>query len=339
MVTIKDIAKMANVSVATVSNALNGKESVKPKTKEQILKLAKELNYVPNSIAQGLVKNSTKTINIVISGPSSFNLFSNPNFFQLVRSITIYLDKIGYYVLLSIIDMDEELQKIPRIAQSRSSDALILLGSRRSNDELIAMINRINIPTLVIDRGTFKEDIVTVSVDNQKCTYLATRHLLEMGHRRIGFLGEIPGYRLAEERLEGYRQALDEEGIPYDESIVIKGDYYQESGLVGIRQLLAHAVPRPTAVTIANDLMALGAIEGIEQEGLRIPEDISIIGCDNIPNLHLLKVPLSTVSIPFSEIGRLAAKKAVGILEGNDQLPRQIMLTPELRIRSSVNGI
>lgn len=334
MITIKDVAKMAKVSVATASNALTGKTGVKLETKRRVLEVAKTLNYIPNPMAQNLVSRSTRNISIIVSGPTA-NIFSNPVVIEIIKSINQILDEKGYYALLNMIDLQRE-SEIPRIAQSRSSDALILIGSRSNDRELETLFENISIPAVIVNRNPPSSNAYSVSVDNKKCGYIATRYLIDMGHRRIGYIGSFPGVGRAEERLAGYRQALTEAGIDYDESLVVKEDFFQESGFMGIRKLLNQCGRRPTAVFSFNDIMALGAMEALQQEGIRVPEDISLIGCDNIPNLHLLKVPLTTVSSPFAEIGRLAAKKIVGVLEGNDEMPPKLVLDSELRIRNSV---
>ena len=339
MVTIKDVAKLAGVAVSTASNALNGKYGVKPETQRRVMEAAQQLNYIPNPIAKGLVTSTTRNISMIVSGPSSFNLFTNPVFFEVMKAITLTLNESGFHAMLNIIGAEEEEEAIPRIAQSRSADALILIGTRRGDAELASLLERSTIPSLVVIRGIESEQVYEVSADNRNCGYTATRYLIDMGHCAIGFIGALPGVSMAEERLNGYRQALEEAGIGYDETLVVPGDYYQESGATGVRQLLRQSPRRPTAIFTANDLMALGAMEALKQEGFRIPEDISLVGCDNIPNLHLLRVPLTTIANPFSEIGRLAARKMIGLLEGQDELPDKIVLPCELRVRESVRRL
>nr|WP_280922254.1 substrate-binding domain-containing protein [Ammoniphilus resinae] len=276
---------------------------------------------------------------MIVSGPSSYKFITNPAFFEMMKAITEVVNKRGYQVLLNLLTEEEEVQGIPRIAHSRLSDALILIGSRRGDEELTEILTKVPIPSLVVIREPPHDSIASVSWDNLRCGYMATKYLIEMGHRTIGMIGNIPGLKMTEERVRGYMLALQEAGIAYDEALVVEGDYYQDSGLVGIRKLLNQASKRPTAVFTGNDVMALGAMEGLEQEGIRIPEDISLIGCDNIPNLHLLKTPLTTISNPLSEMGRLAARKILGILEGDDELPQHVIVESELRIRSSVKRL
>lgn len=339
MITIKDVAREAGVSVSTASNALNGKYGVKEKTRELVVRVAKELNYTPNSIAKGLVTNCTKNINILLSTPSSFKIFSNPTFFEVIQGITIKLNESGYHAVLNIVDLENEAETILRITNNRSADALILIDTRSSDASLAKVLDKVSIPTILTLRNSPTEKVFSVTEDNEKCGYLATRHLIESGHRTIGFIGSLPGVILAEQRLEGYKKALKENELTYNEALIIEGDHYQESGAIGIRKLLKQAPVKPTAVFACNDLMALGAIDALEQEGFRVPDDISIVGCDNIPNLHLFKIPLTTVSVPFYEIGSLAAEKAIGILQGNNDTPSQIILAPDLRIRTSVKQI
>lgn len=339
MATIKDVAKLAGVAVSTASNALNNKYGVKPETRKKVLEAARKLNFVPNPIAQGLVTNVTRNISMILSGPSSFNVFTNPVFVEVIRTISLTLNKNGYHSLLNIVSSEEELEVIPKIVQSRTSDALILIGSRTEDEQLSELLQKINLPSLVVIRSITSEDVFAVSVDNRQCGYLATKYLIEMGHRTIGFIGSLPNVSMAEDRLKGYVQALKESDIPVDETLIVPGDYYQESGFTGVRQLLRRASSRPTAIYTANDLMALGALEALQLEGLRVPEDISLIGNDNIPNLHLMRVPITTVANPAAEIGKLAALKVMGVLEGGDELPNKIVLQPELRIRDSVRSI
>lgn len=339
MATIKDVAKLAGVAVSTASNALNNKYGVKPETKKKVLEAAQKLNFVPNPIAKGLVTSSTRNISMILSGPSSFNVFTNPIFFEVIRTVSLTLTNHGYHALLNIVSSEEEMEVIPRIVQSRASDALILIGSRSEDKGLSELLDKMDLPSLVVIRNITSDNVYAVSVDNFQCGYLATKYLIEQGHRTIGFIGSLANVSMAEERLEGYVQALKEAGISIDESLLIPGDYYQESGFTGVRKLLSRASYRPTAIFSANDLMALGAMEALQQEGLRIPEDISLIGCDNIQNLHLLRVPLTTIANPAAKIGRLAALKIIGELEGGDELPDKIVLQPELRVRSSVQTI
>ena len=339
MPTIKEVAKLAGIAVSTASDALNGKPGVSPRTRQRALEAAEELGYVPNPIAQGLVTQATKNVGVILSGPSSFELFTNPAFVEVIRAVTVTLSRRKYHTLLNVITTEEEVEVIPQVARSRLVEALILVGTRRNDQELARLLEEVSIPSTVVIRSALDSVSYAVSVDNDKCGYLATRYLLELGHRSIGYIGNLPGVSPADERLAGYRRALEEWGIAYDESLVAPGDFYQESGSVAMRRLLDEAVHKPTAVFAANDLMALGAMEALEQEGLSIPGEISMVGCDDIPNLHLLRVPLTSVSLPSFEIGRLAAEKVMGVLEGDDRLPAQIVLEPKLKIRSSAKPL
>jgi LacI family transcriptional regulator len=337
--TIKEVAKLAGIAISTASDALNGKPGVSPRTRQRALEAAEELGYVPNPIAQGLVTRATKNVGVILSGPSSFELFTNPTFVEVIRAVTVTLSTRNYHTQLNVITTEEEVEVIPQVARSRLVEALILVGTRRNDQELARLLEEVSIPSIVVIRSALDSVAYAVSIDNDKCGYLATRYLLELGHRPIGYIGNLPGVSQADERLAGYRRALEEWGIAYDESLVTPGDFYQESGSVAIRRLLDEAEHKPTAVFAANDLMALGAMEALGQEGFSIPEDISVVGCDDIPNLHLLRAPLTSVSLQSFEIGRLTAEKVMGVLEGDDRLPAQIVLEPKLKIRHSAKRL
>lgn len=339
MTTIKEVAKLAGVAVSTASDALNGKPGVSPATRQRALEAAKELSYVPNPVARGLVRRATRNVGVVLSGPSSFEFFTNPVFFEIIRSATGALMKGGYHAVLSVITTEEEPEAIPRIARSRLVEALILVGTRRGDSELARLLDEISIPAVTVVRDPLGPTALSVSVDNRQCGYLATRYLIGQGHDTIGYVGDLPGVSLAEERLEGYRQALRESSLPYDASLVFPADFYQESGSVAMRKMLQRSSKRPTAVFAANDLMALGAIEVLQERGLEVPEDISIIGCDDIPNLHLLKTPLTTISLPFADMGARAAALAIHAVEKTDGMPPHVTLEPQLKVRSSVKAL
>jgi LacI family transcriptional regulator len=339
LVTIKEVAKLAGVAVSTASNALNGKYGVKASTQKKVQEAAKKLNYIPNPYAQGLVKHNNRIISMVLSGPNSMNFITNPAFEEIIKSVTRTLNRHGYQAMLNMISSDEEEEAIVKLAQSQISNALILITTRTPDDILERILEKISIPSVVLIRNALNKDIASISLDNKDCGYKATKYLIENGHRRIAFIGELPGVSIAEERLAGYRQALVEANIEFDPSYVIPADYYQESGLIGVRQLLRQCSHKPTAIFAGNDIVALGVMEGIVQEGLSIPDDISLIGHDNIPNLHLLKVSLTTIASPYVELGRLAAHKVMGMIEGNDQTPIHTVMQSEIRVRSSVKSI
>lgn len=335
MATIKDVAKRAGVAVSTASSALSGKSGVSAETRRRTLEAADELGYVPNPAARGLVTGNTTNVGIVLSGPPSLRMFTNPAFIEMVRLATTTISENDYHALLNILTTEDEAERLPRIAQSRYTEALILIGTRRDDPGLSKMLRQANVPAVVTVRGRPDARTCAVAVDNRKCGYLATQHLIELGHESIGYIGHLPEVSLADEREAGYRQALEEAGLSYDEQLVVTGDFYQESGFSSARQLLERTSGKLTAIFAANDLMALGAIEALEQKGFRLPEDMSVVGCDDIPNLHLLEPPLTTVSLPYAEIGRLAAEKVIGILEGDDRLPSQVTLDTQLVVRGS----
>lgn len=336
MVTIKDVAKLAGLSVSTTSNALNGKYGVKPETRRRAIEAAEQLQYVPNRIAQSLVTNTTRNINVILSGPS-VNILTNPAFVDIINSTTTTLSDSHYRAILNICDSEKEIDILQQIGNNGSSDAIILIVSRRTDAELLDMLDKVRVPIVVAGRRLASDKMTSVSANNTEVGFMATKYLLEMGHKRIGFIGAWPGHKLAEERLQGYRQALKQYGVDYDESLVVEGAYDQLSGFIGAGRLLQQSSRSPDAIFAASDMMALGVMECLKQQGLRVPEDVSLIGCDNIPNLHLLHTPLTTISIPYKEIGRIAASTVIRILEDREFHPQRFTVESELRIRASVS--
>jgi len=338
MATIKDVAKKSGFSVGTVSAVLNDKPGVSPKTRERILEVIRELGFTPNTMAQGLVTKESKTISLVVSGPASMDVVSNPLFFEVIKHVVFTLNKYGYKAILNIMPSEDMEIMVQQIARSRYSDAIMVVATRMDNEELVKLLHSIKLPSMTLFRDAVDSKIFSVAVDNFGGAKMATNFLIRNGHKRIVFVGKMEGYPVAEARLAGYLEAMQNHGIDVDPALILDGDYYRSSGHTAVKDIL-NMKPRPTAVFAANDLMAVGILEALQKEGVNVPEDISLMGFDNISNSHLLVVPLTTVSVPASEMGSLAAKKMAGFLKGRDTLADQMTVRSELVIRKSVKKI
>jgi len=335
--TIKDVARLAGVAISTASNALNGNPGIKKETRERIIQTAKSLNYIPNPIARGLVSRKTRNICTIVSG-SKYNSFSNPVYYETIKSFANKLKENKYLMSLSYITAADEREYFRHIVADKSCDAIFMIGPSMKEEEIDAIFCG-KLPILKFQRKTESKGVYSISFNNFKGAYMATEYLISMGHKHIGFIGIRPNVSLAEDRFNGYSQALSDYGIALDNSIIVEGDYYQESGLLGMKEILRSSKNIPTAVFAANDVMALGALEALDQVGLNVPDDISIIGHDNIPNLHLLKVPLTTIAVPFHDMGLLAANKLLQILAGEDSEMNEVITTVDIRKRKSVKDI
>jgi LacI family transcriptional regulator len=329
-----DVAKKAGVSVSTASEALNGVSGVNEKTRQKVIHIARQMNYLPNKSAQNLVRQTSHSIGVIMSGPTSLNWLSNPIFIEILRPIVETLNKKKINVLFEIATVETEIEVIRRIAQSGYVDAIILIGSRRKDDDLAELIEVLEIPTITTVRHPLGEGHLGAAVDNLHIGKIAAQHLISLGHRKLGYIGVLPGVSLAEERLKSFVSCCKKNGILLDPNWIRDGDFYQESGRREMKWLLKNT--DVSGVFIANDLMATGAIEALLEMRVRVPEDISILGCDGIPNTHLLAIPLSTVALPIRDIGVTAAEQAIAILEGKklDELQAKTF-KPELVLRDS----
>ena len=336
MATIRDVARIAGVSVATASNALNNTRGVKHSTKECVLAAARELHYTPNPMAKALVTGNSEAIGIVLSGPSTFNVLTNQSILQLIQSMARRINDAGYSVLLNMADFNKDRDIAHALRSNKHCDGLVLVDTRSSDSVVSAFLANLSIPALVAMRGCPTGTYTSICVDNLACGYIATRHVLEHGHRRIAYVGVLEGVGPAELRLQGYAKALAEYGLKREPGYCLRGDHYQESGREAALEFLRIQQERPSAIVAGNDLMALGVIEVLQREGLRVPEDVSIVGCDNLPNAHMLRVPLTSVAIPFEHMGVLAAQGILQKIKDAGARVESVVLQPELRARDSV---
>lgn len=235
--------------------------------------------------------------------------------------------------MLHMTTAEEEVRFVRQQIQSRSCDGIILWGSRMSEESLLD-ICRQSVPVVTIGRYLDHPKTYSVTSNDLQGGYVGTQHLLELGHKRIAFIGALEGISSARERCEGYKQALADYGVPVDANLILPADYYQESGYAAMQKLLKERGEGLTAVFAASDLMALGAIKAILAAGLRVPQDISVVGFDNIPNSDLFVVSLTTVAMPARQMGAAAAAKMLDLLE-NKEVQEKTELDVELVVRAS----
>jgi DNA-binding LacI/PurR family transcriptional regulator len=331
--TIKDVAKLAGVSVSTASLAMNNKPRVSEKTRIKVHRAAKILGYHPNVIARGLVSGRTETLGLIIPHTASY-VFSFPYFAEVVRGIGNTANNFGYRLILSTTSTETAQESAYiRMVKEGFIDGLILLDIRL-RDERITELRRLNFPFILIGRDPWSEGISYVDSDNINGTSKATQHLINLGHKRIIFINGPSDYAVSFDRLEGYRRALEEAGLSYSSNLVKNSDFRQESGYRTIKELLAASYDF-TALLAASDLMAMGAIKAIKERGLKVPEDIAVIGFDDIPAAGFADPPLTTVRQPIYQIGSLAAEILIRTLQKERVKKNQIVMPTELVIRKS----
>lgn len=331
--TIKDVAKIAGVSTSTASLALNDKPRVSKKTKAKVLEAAQMLDYYPNIIARGLVKRKTNNLALVISHTADYIFFS-PYFIEIVRGISNTTNSLGYRLMISIVSAEiEEKSAYIQIIKEGSIDGLFLLDVRL-RDERILELKRENFPFVVIGRDFISKGVSYVDPDDTNGACQAVRHLASLGHKKIAFINGHSDYMVSFDRLEGYRKALAEAELSYNPNLVRHSGFTQESGYRMMKGIINDSSDF-TALFTASDLMAMGAMKAIKEKGLGIPEDIAVVGFDDIPAAAFADPPLTTVRQPICDIGALAAKILIGIVEGKRVNEKHIIMPTQLIIRKS----
>ena len=328
-VTIKDIAKEVGLSAMAVSKALNNKSGVKPETREKILQAAKRLNYKPNTIAKSLKLNRTKTIGIIVSD-SSQNFLA-----KVIRGIEDAAEKEGYSIILCNTDsnIDKEKKAINVLVNKRI-DGIILVSSMLTGKEHIQFLEEIGVPYLFLVRRSESSDVDCVVNDNVLGSYLIISYLIKSSDTKIHFLNLTENSPSAQDRLRGYKKALEEKGIPYDPSIIYNVKPEIEEGYIAMRQLLEKDESVRT-VFCGCDVIAIGAMEALIEKGIKIPQDIRVAGYDDIEFAAYLRVPLTTVSQPKYLIGTKGVEILLRKIRKQTEDVQTVVLRPSLVIRES----
>jgi LacI family transcriptional regulator len=326
---MKDVAQAAGVSVTTVSHVINETRYVSKELRERVLRVMEDLNYRPNILARSLRQGISHTIGLIV--PDN----SNPFFAEVARIVETRGFEAGYSVILCNSDgqLEKELTYVNVLLAKRVDGIIFIAASSQS--EHIALLTEENIPVVIADRQMLDSDVDVVLVDNYRGGYLATEYLLSLGHRRIGCITGPSDVTPSADRVRGYRDALTAAGLPVDESLIVKGDFRYVSGASGVQQLLDLKEP-PTAIFACNDAMAMAAMAVIRQRGFAIPDDMSIVGFDDIPQASFTSPPLTTVAQPIQDIGRIATDLLIERMSGSTSRPSQrIVLDVKLVIRGS----
>jgi LacI family transcriptional regulator len=335
MPTIKEVARRARVSVGTVSNVISGASTVKAGLRERVELAIQELNYHPDHIARSLKSRRTNTLAIVISD------ITNPFFPLVVRGAEDAASKRGY--LLTIFNTDDHVERERQIfsvlRMRRVDGVLVVVAPDSGNSAHLLDMIAAGIPVVCLDRVPPGVKVDSVMLDNVKGTRICVRHLLAMGHRRIALISGPCALQTAHDRVEGYRLALREAGIPYNPALVREGDFRFESGYRVAKDLcLSH--PRPTAILALNCTMGMGACKAIQELALNCPEDVALAVFDEVPGADVFRPHLTVVSQPAYDIGYRAAELLIRRIKGEiaSGKPVTTVLEPELKIRESTAG-
>jgi len=331
-VTLKDIAERVGYSITTVSRALAGYDDVAESTRQLILQTAEEMGYRPDATARRLRKRRTDTIGFII--PTHGPRFSDPFFSELLAGIGNEAAQQELDLLVSThAPGAEEIAAYERMVTERRVDGLLVVRTRRQDPRIRYLLER-GFPFVAFGRADLEADFPYLDVDGRQGMAELTRHLVSLGHRRIGYISAPLDLMFAHHRLQGFRQALREAGIPLDERLVAVGELTERSGYETGRALLEQSPP-PTAIIACNDLMALGVMSAVQALGLEVGRDVAVVGFDDIPLAEHARPPLTTVRQPIYEIGRRICRMLIRLLREGSLEERQVILRPQLVVRES----
>jgi DNA-binding LacI/PurR family transcriptional regulator len=341
-VTLADIAAQASVTPMTVSRVLNSSGYVHAETRERVLRVAREMNYRRNGLARGLKRQRTETVGMVIGD------IANPFAAELSRGVREVLEERGYTLFICISEHNpkEDVEAFDSLADHRADGIIVATRASKTGNERLEELIDSGVPIALIGRDFHHAHADHVTADHLRGGYEATNHLIQLGHKRIGFIGVSLTEGLRLRRFQGYLEALNEHGLPIEEQLIVGGRCTgeqmpgystEEMGYDGMLKLLDLKNP-PTAIFARNDFTAIGALNAIKRAGLRIPEDIAVVGYDDIPLASHISPALTTVRQPTRDQGRAAAQFLLNRIEGDREQPRsEKIFQCELVVRESTN--
>lgn len=331
MATMKDIARLAKVSTSTVSHVINGSRFVSEEIREKVMRVVAELNYTPSAVARSLKVKETKTIGLLVTATN------NPFFAEVMAGVEQYCQQHQYNLIIATTGGDtKRLQQNLQTLLHKQVDGLLLMcGDSRFNADTDMVIS---VPLVIMDWWFTELNADKILENSELGGYLATKTLIEAGHKNIGIITGNLKKSVAKNRLEGYKKALSEASIPLNNDWIIESHFDFAGGKIGMQKLLTTQKP-PSAVFCSSDTIAVGAYQAIQQQGLRIPQDISVIGYDDIELSQYLFPPLSTISQPKAELGKLAVELLLQRIKKPNEPYQILTLSPTLKLRKSIKNI
>ncbi|QYR23663.1 catabolite control protein A [Paenibacillus sp. sptzw28] len=331
-VTIYDVAREAGVSMATVSRVVNNNPNVKPQTRKKVFEAIERLGYRPNAVARGLASKKTTTVGVVIPD------ISNAIFAEVARGIEDIANMYHYNIILCNADKkkDKEIRVINTLLE-KQVDGLLFMGGAVTDEHLQAF-KTANVPIVLCATTDDNGSIPSVDIDHEGAAFDAVRMLIEQGHRKIAMIsGTLQDPANGYARYQGYKRAIEAAGIPYDENMVRIGNYRYESGVEAMKYFL-ELQDRPTAVFSATDEMAIGAIHCIQDSGLKVPGDISVISVDNSRMASMVRPQLTAVAQPMYDIGAVSMRLLTKLMKKESVEQGKVVLPHEIVTRQSVGS-
>jgi LacI family transcriptional regulator len=328
--TLEDIAQMSGVSRSTVSRVINGDPGVSERTRKKVLDLIQNIGFQPNLAARGLAAGHTRVIGLVI--PTGLTaIFSDPYFPLVIQGVAAACNAREYSVMLWLADPEYERKTISQVLYNGLIDGVIV-SSMLMDDPLIERLSESQRPFITIGRDPKENRHNFVDVDNRSGAYQGVSYILHTGRRRVATIAGPRNTIAGRDRLQGYLDALRGRGLEPQPELIVEGEFSDISGYLSMKRLLPQ---RPDAVFVASDAMALAAMRAIQEEGLKIPDNIAVVGFDDIPSAATSTPPLTTVRQPIQKTGSVAAEMLIERIENPEVPPCRIILPTELVIRSS----
>lgn len=333
--TLEEVAKLAGVSRATVSRVINNPASVSPDFRSRVQKVIEETGYRPNLAARTLASRRSQTIGLIIPSVTQ-SVFGDPYFAVLIEGISRACNLHDFTLALFLFHSEDESHRVYERALSTGLLDGLIVAADKIIDPLIPQLIARQILAVYVGRPPDVSQTSYVDVDNISGSFLAVSHLLRLGYQRIATISGPQDSAVGIDRRAGYVKALKQRGREIDESLVVEGDFCRDGGYTAMRQLLSQ---EPEAVFAASDTMAFGAIQAIREAGLKVPDDIAIVGFDDLPLAAQCDPPLTTIRQPVQRNGKLAVETLIEMLETAPHPPRHIVLPTELIIRSSCGAL
>lgn len=332
MASIKDVALKAHVSTTTVSHVVNHTRFVSDKARNAVEDAIRELGYVPSAVARSLKSNTTKTIGMLIPN------CSNPYFAEIVRSVEDHCFGAGYTLILCNTDDDPHRQgAYLQVLSEKRIDGMIIISTGADKD-LLRFLQGLPIPTVLLDREIDEVNCDLVETAHLQGGMMATDHLIGLGHRRIACLAGPTDLNSSAQRIEGWRAALDRSGLAAESTNLLwHSDFSSQGGFTTMQSILASPLA-PTGVFVCNDLMSIGALSAAHEVGVRVPQDMSLVGFDDIELARFTSPALTTIAQPKQRIGVVAVDMVLERIQGGRVRARQVILQPQLVVRNSTAG-
>ncbi len=327
---LEQIAELSGVSRSTVSRVINNDPNVSDQTREKVMQVVRRVNYVPNAAARGLAAGRTHVIGLVIPMGVS-TLFTDPYFPLLIQGVSAACNAREYSVMLWLAEPEYERRQIRQIMYSGLIDGVII-ASMLTNDSLVQALIDGDLPFMLVGRHPTDPRVNYVDADNVNGARDGVRHLLRLGRTRIGLINGPQNMIAGVDRLAGYTLALRERGLIVQPELITDGGFSEAGGYLAMQQLLPR---QPDAIFAASDAMAMGALRALREAGLRVPEDVALIGFDDLPFAARAEPPLTTVRQPTHRMGAMTVETLIELIEQPPSSPYHLILPTELVVRAS----